>query len=77
MGDRLLFSGIPEQSDENEDLIREKILKIFTDKLDLADGNNTKFTPCHRMYSPKKPGNNRPRDIIVTFHYYPITGLVT
>ena len=71
MRDSLLFSGIPEQSDANEDLIREKILTIFTDKLDLADGNNIKFTRCHRMYSPKKPGNNRPRDIIVKFHYYP------
>ena len=68
--DNLIIDGLTESPHED---INVKVLTFFSDTLKICDGRSIQITRVHRLGRPitnPNPGQ-RPRQVIVRFHYYP------
>lgn len=66
--DNLLIGGIPESRSEDCQL---KVMKFFSDVLKVENSADIKITRCHRVPSgPYNQNRQKPRTMIVKFHWY-------
>lgn len=65
--DNLLFDGIPENKEEN---VYDIVQSIFKDNMKISSPENMKLVRYHRYGKRRPHGLDRPRPIIVKFHWY-------
>ena len=66
----LIFSGLTEEQDEDEQSLRSVLISLLEDDLATEDTQNIQFLACHRLpqWSNKGPkANNRPKNVVARF----------
>ena len=70
MRENLIFSGLEESQEEDEDTLRSTLTSLIENKLNVEDASDIDILECHRLPKPryfKGTDNSRPRNVVAKF----------